>query len=397
MKKRFSFGACAVLMLIAAIFTYQITVISQEKKYALALDSVSRIPSDDPKLAEAKFYVENYFIKEYDEDYVSDATVLGYILGLKDPHSSYYTKEQFAEFQDTANGSATGIGIRIFRNLTTDEMTVYEVIKGSPAEEADIRKGDIISAVNGKNYSELTFEGAYNELLGNEGESVDITLKRGEQYLDVKITRRHFEQQTVSYRLCETDSKIGYIRIHSFDIATTDQFKNAVESLLEMGAVSFIFDVRSNPGGTLDSVSKILDYLLPAGPIIRMVDKNGNSDIIQSDSAELSAPMAVIANSSSASAAELFTSALMDYSKATFIGTKTYGKGTVQSSYKLSDGSGIRISTQYYLPPFSPSFDGIGIEPDIEVELSERSANLYYILPETEDEQLYAAIKYLQQ
>ena len=397
MKRRFSFGACIILMLITAIFTYQITDYTLKNQFAKQISYISKTPSADPKLAEAKYYVENYFVKEYDEDYVDEATVLGYILGLKDPHSSYYTKEQFAELQESTNGNATGIGIRVFKNLNTQEMIVYEVTKGSPAEKAGIQKGDAVYSVNGKSYDDLTFDGAYLELLGEEGESVEVSFRRGEEIVDFTIIRSHFEQQTVSYKLCETDSSIGYIKIHSFDISTNDQFKNAVEELLESGVESFIFDVRSNPGGTLDSVSKILDYLLPAGPIIRMVDKNGDSEILQSDSAELSARMVVLANDSSASAAELFTSALMDYNKATFIGTTTYGKGTVQSTFKLSDGSGIRISTQYYLPPFSASFDGVGIEPDITVELSEESLANYYILSESEDEQLATAIEYLKQ
>lgn len=397
MKRKISFGACIILMLITAIFTYQITNYSLKSQFSKQISYISREPSSDPKLDEAKYYVEKYFVKEYDKDYVDEATVLGYILGLKDPHSSYYTKEQFDELQETTSGNATGIGIRVFKNLRSDEMIVYEVTKGSPAEKAGIQKGDVVYSVNGKLFSELLFDGAYLELLGEEGEMVDVSFKRGDEIVDFKITRSHFEQQTVSYKICETSNDIGYVKIHSFDVATTEQFITAVEELLDSGVESFIFDVRSNPGGTLDSVSKILDYILPAGPIIRMVGKDGESEILTSDSSELTARMVVLANDSSASAAELFTSALMDYNKATFIGTKTYGKGTVQSTFKLSDGSGIRISTQYYLPPFSASFDGMGIEPDINVELSEDSLANYYVLSETEDEQLAFAIDYLKQ
>jgi len=397
MRRRFSFGACIILMLITAIFTYQITDYTLKAQFSKQISYISKVPSSDPKLDEAKYYVENYFVKEYDEDYVDEATVLGYILGLKDPHSTYYTKEQFDELQQTTSGNATGIGIRVFKNLKTEEMIVYEVTKDSPAEKAGIQKGDVVHSVNGKPYEELLFDGAYLELLGEEGDVVEVSFKRGDEIVDFTITRSHFEQQTVSYKLCETDSSIGYVKIHSFDVATTEQFKSAVEELLDAGVESFIFDVRSNPGGTLDSVSKILDYILPSGPIIRMVGKNGETEILKSDSSELSARMVVLANGSSASAAELFTSALMDYNKATFIGNKTYGKGTVQSTFKLSDGSGIRISTQYYLPPFSPSFDGLGIEPDISVELSEESLANYYVLSETEDEQLAFAIDYLKQ
>ena len=164
--------------------------------------------------------------------------------------------------------------------------------------------------------------------------------------------------------------------------------------LLEKGAKSLIFDVRNNPGGTLDSIVPILDYILPEGPIIRTISKYGTSEE-KSDAAELSLPMVVLANASSASAAELFTSALMDYNKATFIGEKTFGKGTMQTNIPLTDGSVLHLTTHYYLPPKSDSFDEKGIVPDIEVKLSEESEKNFFMLSETEDEQLAAALDYL--
>jgi len=395
MNRKIPFSACLVLVLLAAIFTYQITYISTVQEYAQKTEEIKISPSDNPKLSEAMEIVESVFVKEIDREYLDDATMLGYILGLQDRHSSYYTKEQFDDLNASMSGNITGIGIRVFTNSYTEVMTVYEVMGGSPADEVGIVKGDIIHAVNDKLYSDIKFDGAYDELLGAEGEKVKVTVKRGEELIDFEIIRRSFETQTVTYKLCETDASIGYVKIYNFDLATSAQFKNAVETLLEGGAESFIFDVRANPGGTLDSVSEILDYLLPQGPIIRMIDKNERTDILYSDKSELSYPMVVLADGDSASAAELFASALMDYDKATFIGVTTYGKGTVQNTYMLSDGSGIRVSVAYYLPPFSESFEGIGITPDIEVALSEESLKNYYMLSEAEDEQLSAAINYL--
>ena len=304
-------------------------------------------------------------------------------------------KEKFDEFNKSIDGNVIGIGIRVFTNGYAENMTVYEVMNNSPAHKAGIQRGDIIIAVNGKSCSDITLDGAYEELVGAEGEAVKITLLRGENEIEVEVVRRSFDNQTVSYKLCETDNKIGYVKIHSFDHQTTNQFKNAVETLLESGAESFIFDVRNNHGGTLDSVKDILDYLLPQGPIVRMIDKNDRTEILYSDKSELSVPMVVLANAESASASELFTSALMDYDKATFIGNTTYGKGTVQNTYRLSDGSGLKISIAYYLPPYSESFEGVGITPDIEVNLSEESLKNFYMLSESEDEQLFAAINYL--
>ncbi len=395
MNRKIPLSACFVLVLLAVIFTYQMTYISTEQMFTKKAEAITITPSDNPKLSEAMGYVENTFVKEIDKEYLEDATLFGYILGLQDKHSSYYTKEQYQELNNSLSGNITGIGIRVFTNASTNCMTVFEVMKDSPADKAGILKGDIIDAVNGKPYSELQFDGAYDELLGSEGESVSVSILRGDNTLSLDIVRKVFENKTISYKLCDTDKTIGYVKIYDFFQTTADQFKNAVEELLELGAKSFIFDVRDNTGGRLDAVEAILDYLLPQGPIIRMIDKNNRTEIKYSQKSELSVPMVVLANSESASAAELFTAALMDYDKAIFIGQKTYGKGTVQNIYPLSDGSAIRISVAYYLPPYSPSFDEIGITPDIEVTLSEESIKNYYLLEETQDEQLFAAINYL--
>ena len=395
MNRKIPLSACFVLVLLAAIFTYQMTYISTEQAFAKKAESILLTPSDNPKLSEAMSYVESMYVKDIDKEYLGDATLLGYILGLRDKHSSYYTKDQYAELNNSMNGNITGIGIRVFTNAYTNAMTVYEVMADTPADKAGIQKGDVIDSVNGKPYSELNFDGAYDELLGPEGNSVNVTVLRDGNTLSFDIIRKAFENKTVSYKLCETDQTIGYVKIHDFFANTAEQFKSAVEELLEQGAKSFIFDVRNNGGGRLDAIEEILDYLLPQGPIIRMIDKNDRTEIKYSNKSELSVPMVVLANSESASASELFTSALMDYDKATFIGEKTYGKGTVQNIYPLSDGSAIRISVAYYLPPYSPSFDEIGIQPDIEVKLSEESIKNFYLLNETEDEQLFAAINYL--
>ncbi len=395
MKRKISFGASLVIALMAAIITYQITVISEQTKYNEKLSEILISPQQNPKIQEVIEFTENNFIKEIDSEYLTDATIFGYVLGLDDPYAAYYTKDQYQEVLTPLQGNMTGIGIRLFLNRETSVATIYEVMTNSPAEKAGVMAGDVIHSINGIPYKDLQYEGAVNEMLGEVDTELEFEVKREGKIVKFNLTRTLFESQTVSYKICNTDNQIGYVRIYSFNDATPAQFKNAVETLLEQGAVSLIFDVRNNPGGKLESVAEILDYLLPEGPIIRMITKNQETHVLNSDAAELLAPMVVLANSSSASAAELFTSALMDYNKATFIGTKTYGKGTVQSNHMLSDGSAIKISTAYYLPPYSESFNEIGIEPDINVELSETSLINFYLLTETEDEQLFAAINYL--
>ncbi|MCL2816023.1 MAG: S41 family peptidase, partial [Oscillospiraceae bacterium] len=204
--------------------------------------------------------------------------------------------------------------------------------------------------------------------------------------------------QSVKYRMINGD--IGYIRIKTFNRETPGEFINAVNELTAAGASEYIFDVRYNPGGDLLGVTQTLDYLLPEGPIIRYTYKNsGEPEVIFSDAEEIVAPMAVLMNESTASAAELFCAALQDYEKAVLIGAKTYGKGTMQGIYTLSDGiTAIKISNARYLPPFGECYDGIGIFPHIEVALPEEllKEKGFEKITDEEDTQLQAAIEALE-
>ena len=219
---------------------------------------------------------------------------------------------------------------------------------------------------------------------------------RREDFLDFKMTRAKVVAQSIMYHAYEQDPTIGIVRITGFDLGTPAQFKNACETLMKDGATRFIFDVRYNPGGDLSAITDILDYLLPEGPIVRIVDKEGKEVTYGSDADELDVPMCVLVNGNTASAAELFSSALQDYKKATIIGTVTFGKGTVQQILSLGDGSGIGISYRMYCPPFSDNYEGVGVQPDVVLELDESLAekNIYLITDE-EDNQLQKAVEIL--
>jgi carboxyl-terminal processing protease len=189
---------------------------------------------------------------------------------------------------------------------------------------------------------------------------------------------------------------IGIIRITQVAENTGENVKAAIADMTAKGAKSLIFDVRYNPGGALTGIVDTLDFLLPEGPIIRIVDKQGNVESIDSDAKQFEIPMCILTNESTASAAELFTSALKDYKLATVIGTTTYGKGTMQTVVSLPDGSGLSISYRMYNPPYSDNYEGIGVTPDIELPLAEHllEKNFYKITDE-EDNQIQMAVKIL--
>ena len=230
---------------------------------------------------------------------------------------------------------------------------------------------------------------------GPAGTEAVFTVMRGGEQIDFRIMRDYYDVQTVSGHM-HADGLTGIVRITNFYESTPDEFFEEINSLLDQGAERFVFDLRDNPGGELNSITSILDFLLPEGPIIRIVDKTDNEDVISSDANEFNYPMAVVTNENTASAAELFTAALKDYDKAISVGVTTYGKGSIQSIIPLYDGSALRISYGLYYPPFSYNYNEIGIEPDIEVDLTEEQKQIsLYKIPESEDAQITAAVDYL--
>jgi carboxyl-terminal processing protease len=215
-----------------------------------------------------------------------------------------------------------------------------------------------------------------------------------EEVKEYRIKRAKITEKNVLPRVSTLDKTVGIIKVTSFNTTTAEQFKKAVEELIGKGCDKFVFDMRGNPGGELNAVVNTLDYLLPEGPVIRIFDANGKQVDEKKSNAEcINYPMSVIVNGGTASAAELFTSALMDYNKATVVGEITYGKGSMQTTLPLTDGEALKITYRLYKPPYSEGYDGVGITPDVVVSLSEEAAkkNIFKLTDE-EDDQLLAAI-----
>ena len=395
MSRKVSIGAAIVLMLLAALVTFQITYVGLSNKYKKDLNSVIASQQLFSKLSMVDSYYHSLYIGELDEEELIDNTIRGYVYGTGDKYAYYLDREQYAELISDTNAEMQGIGVYvIFQN---DVIEIISVMPDSPALEAGIEPGDLVVYVEGESVSEIGYNAAISKLKGEAGTYAEFTVLRGEELIDFRIKRGYVNEQTVMSRTLESDPTIGIVRILSFDLGTPGQFKEACQNLIDGGAKKFIFDVRYNPGGDLRSIVEILDYLLPKGLIVRITDKDGNVvETYTSDASSLDLPICVLTNGSTASAAELFTSALKDYEKATVVGTNTYGKGTVQTIIPLSDGTGIGISYRLYCPPFSDNFEGVGIAPDVEVEPDESLAgkNIYKIT-DSEDNQLQKAVEIL--
>lgn len=396
MSKKISIGTAVILMLLAVLVTFQLTFMALSNKYQSELNELTVSQDMYAKLAAVDELYRTLYIGEIDEKTLTDNLIRGYVLGTGDKYAYYLDEEQFAEMMASNNAELQGIGIMVI--YQNDLIEIISVMPDSPALEAGLEPGDIIAYVGGESVAELGYTAAVNRLQGEAGTLAEFTVQRGDELIDYSIERGYVNEQSVMYHVYEPDPTIGIVKILSFNLGTPEQFKSACEELIAGGVTKFVFDVRYNPGGDLESITEILDYLLPEGPIVRIVDAEGNEDVRYSDASELDMPMCVLVNSSTASAAELFSSALQDYDKAELVGTVTYGKGTMQTIIRLADNTGLGISYRMYNPPYSDNYEGVGVQPDYVVEMDESVAdkNIYKITDE-EDTQLQKAIELLTQ
>ena len=336
-------------------------------------------------------YLEAYYIGEIDEEALEDGILSGMLSGLDDDYAAYYTAEEMEELLEENSGEYAGIGISITMN-DDGYPVVYKVFDGTPAQEAGIQVNDIIIEAAGVSDFE-SLDDVVAVVRGEAGTTVDITIERDGEEIELTVERQNIEVETVTYEMLE--GNIGYIYISEFDTITESQFEDAVDELVQEGAVGIIFDLRDNPGGQLDTVVAMADYILPEGTIVTVESADGDVDVYTSDDKNsLDLPMVCIINGNSASASEVFVGALKDFGVACVVGETSFGKGIVQSLWQLSDGSGIKFTTAVYYTPSGTSLHGVGITPDIEVSLPEDAYD-DGVLDEDEDTQLQAAIEAL--
>ena len=357
-------------------------------------ENEEELPMDDinSKLQSLqKIIAKDYLFDENMED-VENGIYKGFMSGLGDPYTVYYTEKEYKDLMQETSGTYYGIGAMINKNVNTGIITIFKVFAGSPAEEAGIKPGDIIYKVGDVEVSGMDLEilvGTY--IKGAEGSSVEITVLRGEdaQELTFSVTRRSIEVPTVESKVL--DDNIGYIKVNQFDEVTYPQFKGTVEDFKQKSISKLVIDLRDNPGGLLSATIDMLDYILPEGIVVYTADKNGKrEDFYSEEKSKLDMDIVVLINGESASASEVFSGAIKDFKYGTLVGTKSFGKGIVQSVVPLKDGSAVKITTQHYYTPSGFDLHSKGIEPDEVVELDEGA-----VKGEASDNQLNRAIEIL--
>ena len=318
--------------------------------------------------------IDQYYYKDITDEEKMEGSDKGLMASTNEKYTDYYSPKEFKDLMVTMEGDYGGIGATLSQDKATKEVSVVEVYEGSPAARAGLERGDIVISVDGHLGTDESLDDFVQRIRGEEGTSIEMVYKRGDQEKTIEITREEVIVPSVSHRML--DDKIGYIRISSFVNGTQKDFEDALADLQSQGMQGIVFDMRDNGGGMVDSVVAILDDILPAGTVVYTMDKSGKREDYTSDDAKkIDIPVTVLVNENTASAAEIFTGAIRDFNYGTIIGTNTFGKGIVQSTVPLSDGSAVKITVATYYTPSGECIHEKGIKPDIELEFSYADEN----------------------
>lgn len=371
MNKKISLGLTISLIALASAVTFILTSFFSLQSFNEKIIDVNEKAKKYNSLQSLDSYVRENFYGDINEEKLSDSIMKGYVAGLDDKYSRYLTADEYKDEMSDNSGELVGLGLI----LTEDEsgyIRIVEILADSPVAESELQAGDIITGVNGKDVLIEGFDKSIDDMQGHVGTDITITVRRDGIDTDMKFTRRSVEVKTVTGKMLDGD--IGYIQITAFKKNTPAQFIEELKRLNSNGAKAFIFDVRNNSGGLVTSLEECVDPLLPEGVVATAEYKDGRSEtLVYSDASELDLPMVVLVNGNTASAAELFAASLRDSGKAELVGQQTYGKGVMQVTTELGDGSAVVLTVAEYKTVNSECYNGIGLTPDCIVENDEGS------------------------
>lgn len=351
--------------------------------------------TDYNKLEDLENLILTSFAGDADKTKIEDAAADAMVNAMGDRWSYYIPAAELPSFLDNSENAYVGIGVTVQATDDNSGLMVIAVQPGGPAEEAGVQVGDVIIQVDGESAQDRTVTEISAMIKGEEGTVVSITVLRSGEGITMSMTRKRMETTVASSKLL--NEHVGLVTIQNFDERCADETIAAIKALLNQGADMLLFDVRNNPGGYVDELTKVLDYLLPEGNLIRTVGTDGSDETVTSDADCVKVPMAVLVNENTYSAAELFAVDLSEYGVARIFGQKTSGKGFFQQVFQFSDGSAAGISVGRYYTSQGNNLEGIGLTPDEEIKLDDESEALLYngMLEPENDAQLQAAMSYL--
>ena len=398
-KSAYKVYKTVMIIIITAFITFLATSAGiyayiQKGDGKLLLLNTSETQDIETELSKYRSIIDKHYLGEVNDEDLLEGAIRGYIDGLGDPYTEYISKEEMQEYMEDTLGNYVGIGIYMIKDEKTNRVKVLSPIKNSPAETAGIQPGDLIIAVNGKEYTGDEMTQMSNDIKGEEGTEVTLTILRNNESLEIKVKREKIKVNPVESKVLENN--IGYIAFTSFDETTAEDFKSKFEELQKQNIKSLIIDLRNNGGGLVDQAVDIAGYVLDKDSVVLYeVDKNEN-EVVEKTTTDpiIDMPIIILTNENTASASEILAGALKDFGKAKTVGIKTYGKGVIQEILSVKDGSGIKITTSEYQTPNRNKINKIGIEPDEKVELPNDVTSVLNV-PEDKDTQLQKAIEML--
>lgn len=384
-----------MLILVTALVTFITTTVLMYNGSIKYVISSKDMPNNatakklDFLLATITELLNEKYIGEVKEEDLIDGALKGLVAGTGDTYTTYFTKEELEEFKAETLGSFVGIGVYLQGNLETGKVEIVKPIKGSPAEEAGLKAGDQVLKADGKEYKAENLDELSKYIKGEEGTEITITVKRGEEELDIKVKRRNVHMNYVESKMLEDN--IGYISITTFDEGCADDFKTEYTLLVEQGAKSLIIDLRGNGGGLVDEALEIADLMCNKNEITLItMNKEKKEEITKSKTDRtITMPVVVLTNGATASASEILVAALKENEKAEIVGDKTFGKGVIQELIYLSNGGALKVTASEYYTPKKNKINKVGIEPNYEVSFDIKNLDV--------DEQLNKAIEVIKE
>lgn len=386
----------SIIVIICAIVLEAIfIVVSPNIQYKTKISKTEKNQVDNAlsKIEEALVRVYDEYIDEVSFDTLVEGAISGIASSTGDPYTRYMSQEEFDELLVEGDQEYVGIGTHLIYDTDKQGILILGIMPDSPALDAGLKAGDVIYYVEGNRVTLENYKEQVDVIKGEENTSVKLIIARGDELKEFNVTRKKIKENNISYNVL--DDNIGYIRIWGFENKTYEQFKDAYDKLRTQNISGLIIDLRNNPGGFVDQALYIANLLVPESNALKLVSRKGVEKVYKTTSnTQIDIPLAVVVNQNSASSSEILSSIIKDSKKGVIVGAKTYGKGIVQTTKKLSFGGALSITTAKYYTESGVEIHKNGIEPNIKVELDEKDKN-EFSLPYEKDLQLQKAVEYV--